>query len=128
VQAKQPGQAVLVSSVAAKIGINNHAAIAATKGGIEALVRTVAATYSAQGIRCNAIAPALMKTGATQGLFAGEKAEKMLAAQYPLGRYGEVSEAAGLICWLLSEEAAWITGQTIALDGGFSAVRPLVKH
>ena len=124
---KAAGRAVLVSSVAAKIGISNHAAIATAKAGIEGLVRTVAATYSAQGIRVNAIAPALMKTGATKGLFAGEKAEKMLAAQYPLGRYGRSDDAAGLLCWLLSDQAEWITGQTIAVDGGFSSVRPLVK-
>ncbi len=124
---KSPGRAVLVSSVAARIGINNHEAVAAAKAGIEGLVRAAAATYAAQQIRINAIAPALMKTGATAGLFAGEKAEKMLAAQYPMGRYGRTADAAALICWLLSDQSEWITAQTISVDGGFSTIRPLVK-
>lgn len=124
---KASGCAVLVSSIAARIGISNHAAVAAAKAGVEGLIRSVAATYAGRGIRVNGIAPGLMRTSATEGFFAGEKAEAQLAAQYPLGRYGRVEDAAGLICWLLSREAEWITGQIISIDGGFSSIRPLVK-
>ncbi len=124
---KQDGSAVLVSSVAARIGIGNHAAVAAAKAGIEGLVRSAAADYANRGIRVNGIAPGLFRSGATEGFFTGEKAEAQLAAQYPLGRYGSVDDEANAICWLLSSEADWITGQILAVDGGFSSIRPLVK-
>lgn len=124
---KQKGSAVLVSSVAARIGIGNHAAVAAAKAGLEGLVRSAAADYASRGIRINAIAPGLFRSGATEGFFAGEKAEAQLAAQYPLGRYGSVEDEANAICWLLSSESDWVTGQVLAVDGGFSTIRPLVK-
>lgn len=124
---KQAGSAVLVSSVAARIGISNHAAVAAAKAGVEGLVRSAAADYANRNIRINAIAPGLFRSAATEGFFSGEKAEAQLAAQYPLGRYGSVDDEANAVCWLLSREADWITGQVLAVDGGFSSVRPLVR-
>jgi len=126
-QARQPGSAVLVSSVAAQIGIANHEAIAAAKGAIEALVRSAAATYAASRIRVNGVAPGLMRSPATGSLFAREGAENQLGAQYPLGRYGSVEDAAAAIAFLLSHEADWITGQILPIDGGFTAVRPLLR-
>ncbi len=127
-QHKAAGRAVLVSSIAARIGISNHAAVGAAKAGVEGLVRSVAATYAGQSIRVNGIAPGMMRTSATEGFFAGEKAERQIASQYPLGRYGQAEDAAGLICWLLSNEAEWLTGQIITIDGGFSSIWPLSKR
>ena len=75
---KQPGSVVLVSSVVAEIGVVNHEAIAAAKGGIESLVRSAAATYSPHGIRVNAIAPGLMRSPATERLFISRNAETRL--------------------------------------------------
>lgn len=124
---KTCGSAVLVSSVAGRIGVGNHAAIAAAKAGVEGLIRSTAADYAGRGIRVNGIAPGLIRSAATEGFFKGVKAEEQLAAQYPLGRYGHVDDAANAICWLLCNEAEWITGQVLAIDGGFSSIRPLVK-
>ncbi len=122
----QPGVAVLVSSVVARIGVVNHEAIAACKGAIESLTRSAAATYAHKNIRINAIAPGLMRSPLTERLF-NSNTEKQLAAQYPLGRYGSVEDGAEAICWLLSNNSNWITGQIISVDGGFTAIRPMVR-
>lgn len=125
--AKAPGSAVLVSSVAARIGVTNHEAIAAAKAGTEGLARSAAATYAARGIRVNAIAPGLMRSPATERLFAPATAEEQISAQYPLGRYGSVDDGAAAIAWLLGDEAKWVTGQTLCVDGGFSSIRPMLR-
>jgi NAD(P)-dependent dehydrogenase (short-subunit alcohol dehydrogenase family) len=126
-QARQPGSAVLVGSVVAHLGVINHEAIAAAKAGVEALARSAAATYGAQAIRVNAIVPGLLRTPATERLFSAPQAEKQIAAQYPLKRYGTAQDGAAAIAWLLSDEAGWITGQCLPVDGGFTAVRPMVR-
>lgn len=125
--AKQGGSLLLFSSVVAATGVANHAAIAAAKGGIESLTRSLAADFSAIGMRVNCIAPGLMRTPMTTRMLANEASVKQVSAQYPLGRHGEVADAAALAGFLLSDAAGWITGQVIGLDGGFSAVRPYVK-
>lgn len=125
--AKRPGAMVLFSSVVAGIGVSNHAAIAAAKAGIEALTRSVAAEVSALGIRINAIAPGLLRTPMTERMVASEAARAQINLQYPLGRHGEAEEAAALAAWLLGSESAWMTGQVLRLDGGFSAVRPYLR-
>jgi NAD(P)-dependent dehydrogenase (short-subunit alcohol dehydrogenase family) len=124
---KKPGAMVLFSSVAAGMGVNNHAAIAIAKGGIEALVRSLAADFSNQQFRINAISPGLTRTPLTEKMLSNEAAAKQIAAQYPLGRHGEADDIANLAAFLVCDAAAWITGQIIAVDGGFSAVRPYVK-
>ncbi len=126
-KAKQAGSLILFSSVAAGSGVGNHAAIAVAKGAIEALVRSLAADFSSIGLRVNAIAPGLMQTPATERMVSNESAAKQIAAQYPLGRYGQASDAANLAAFLISDQASWISGQIISVDGGFSAVRPYVK-
>jgi NAD(P)-dependent dehydrogenase (short-subunit alcohol dehydrogenase family) len=124
---KRPGTAVMVSSVVADIGVTNHEAIAAAKGGIESLVRSAAATYSPSEIRINCISPGLMRSEATEPLFASKEAEARLSAQYPLGRYGSVEDGAAALCWLLSNDAGWVNGQVLSVDGGFTAIRPMVR-
>jgi NAD(P)-dependent dehydrogenase (short-subunit alcohol dehydrogenase family) len=126
-KAQRPGSLLFFSSVAAGIGVANHAAIAIAKGGIEGLVRALAADFSTAGLRVNAIAPGLLRTPATERLLSNATAAKTIAAQYPLGRHGEAADAAALAALLLSDAAGWISGQVIGLDGGFGAVRPYVK-
>lgn len=124
---KQPGVAVLVSSVTAQIGVSNHEAIAAAKAAVESLTRSAAATYSRERIRVNAVAPGLMRSPSTEWLFSTQKNTRQLDAQYPLGRHGKVEDAADAIAWLVSDQANWITGQVLPVDGGFTAVRPLQR-
>ena len=123
----RPGAAVLVSSVVARIGVANHEAIAAAKGGIEALARSAAATYAAQGLRINAVAPGMTDTPMTAGMLRADAMREGAGRQYPLGGVQTAAQVADTVAWLLSEAAGRITGQVIAVDGGFTTIRPLVK-
>jgi NAD(P)-dependent dehydrogenase (short-subunit alcohol dehydrogenase family) len=69
-------------------------------------------------VRVNAVAPAVVKTAFARALYEGREAEA--SAPYPLGRLGEVDDVAGPVAFLLSDDAAWITGQTVVIDGGAS--------
>lgn len=75
----------------------------------------------APGIRVNAVAPAVVRTRLAQALYEGDR-EAALAKVYPLGRIGEPEDVAGPVAFLLSDDAAWITGHTLTIDGGASAV------
>ncbi|HEX5312887.1 SDR family NAD(P)-dependent oxidoreductase [Aquabacterium sp.] len=122
-----PGSAVLVSSVVARIGVANHEVIAAAKGGIEALVRSAAATYAPVGLRINAVAPGMTETPMTAPMLRTDALREGAGKQYPLGGVQTAEEVADVITWLLSPQSSRITGQIIAVDGGFTTVRPLVK-
>jgi NAD(P)-dependent dehydrogenase (short-subunit alcohol dehydrogenase family) len=121
------GAAVFASSVVARIGVANHEAIAAAKGGVEALVRSAAATYAAQGVRINAVAPGMTDTPMTAGLLKMPALREGAARQYPLGGVQTAEQVAEVMAWLLGDGAARLTGQVLAVDGGFTTVRPLVK-
>ena len=122
-----PGAAVFASSVVARIGVANHEAIAAAKGGVEALVRAAAATYAAQGLRVNAVAPGMTETPMTAGMLKLPAMREGAARQYPLGGVQTAEQVADVMAWLLGDGAARLTGQVLAVDGGFTTVRPLVK-
>lgn len=124
---KAPGAAVFASSVVARIGVANHEVIAAAKGGVEALVRSAAATYAARGIRVNAVAPGMTDTPLTAGMLAAPMLRESAEKQYPLGGVQTPDEVAAVMDWLLSPEASRITGQIIPVDGGFTSIRPMVR-
>lgn len=121
------GAAVFSSSVVARIGVANHEAIAAAKGGVEALVRSAAATYAAQGLRINAVAPGLTETPMTMGMLRLPAMREGAGKQYPLGGVQTVNDVAAVMDFLLSPESSRLTGQILAVDGGFTTVRPLVR-
>ncbi|MBH1971627.1 SDR family oxidoreductase [Moraxellaceae bacterium AER2_44_116] len=122
---KMAGSAVFVSSVVTQIGVANHEAIAAAKGGIDALVQSAAATYAPQSIRINAVAPALTETPLTVTMLKHEAVRQGAEKQYPLAGINSATDVADVMSWLLSAQR--ITGQTIAVDGGFSRIRPFVR-
>lgn len=103
-----------ISGIAAAPGIGFYGV---SKGALITLTLQQAAEF-APGIRVNAVAPAVIKTDFAKALYEGHEAEA--AAQYPLKRLGEVADVAGPVAFLLSDDAAWITGQTIVIDGGAS--------
>ena len=117
------GSVVLMSSVAAKIGLANHEAIAAAKGAINGLVVAAAATYAPRKIRVNAVAPALVRTPLTAKLTSNELSLKASTAMHPLGRIGEPADVAAAVAWLLGDDSTWVTGQVISVDGGMSTVK-----
>jgi 3-oxoacyl-[acyl-carrier protein] reductase len=120
--ADRPASVVLFSTVAVGQGMPMHASIAAAKGAVEGLVRSLAAEWAPR-VRVNAIAPALTDTGLAARLLSTPEKRAALAARYPLERLGTPHDAAALARFLLSDESGWITGQVLAVDGGLSTLR-----
>lgn len=115
------GAIVHLSSVVGLTGVRNRSAYSTSKGAIIALTRNMAMDLAPQGIRVNCVCPGFTRTPLTKGLLADPEKEAKLLAMHPLGRLGEAEDIANAIAFLLSGEAAWITGQAIAVDGGFTA-------
>jgi NAD(P)-dependent dehydrogenase (short-subunit alcohol dehydrogenase family) len=116
------GAVVLFSSIAARAGFTNHAAIAAAKGAVEGLTVALAAEL-APAIRINCIAPSLTRSTMAAPLLANAQMAEAIAKQHPIPRLGEGEDAAALADFLLSDQAGWITGQIMAVDGGRSTLR-----
>ena len=117
------GSIVLLSSAAAAIGLPNHEAIAAAKAGVSGLARSAAATYAPYGIRVNAVSPGLVDTPMSRSITTNELARKASIAMHPLGRLGTADDIAEAICWLLTPQSAWVTGQVIGVDGGLATLK-----
>lgn len=117
------GSIVLVSSAAARLGLANHEAIAAAKGGVVGLVLAAAASYGSRGIRVNAVAPGLVQTPLTERLTASAPAREASIGMHALGRLDEPADVAAAIDWLLDPAQSWITGQVLGVDGGLGSVR-----
>lgn len=121
------GSVVLVSSAAAMAGLSNHDAIAAAKAGVIGLTLSAAASYAAQNLRINAVAPGLTQTPLTAGLTASEQSRKVSEAMHALGRLGEPEDVARAVVFLLDPANHWITGQVLGVDGGLGHVRPKMR-
>ncbi|MBA40583.1 MAG: hypothetical protein CMB17_01685 [Euryarchaeota archaeon] len=119
----QSGRIVFTSSVAGSLGLVNHEAIAAAKGGVEAMVRSAAATYAKRGIRINAVAPGLTNTRMAESIIKSDTSREIAVGMIPLNRINEPEEIASTIHWLLTDAPDNITGQVFHLDGGMSQVR-----
>lgn len=121
------GSCLFFSTAAAQTGIANHEAIAAAKGGVEAMVRSAAASYSSRGIRINAIAPSLTDTPLSQSIVGNAQALEISKRMHPLGTIGQAADIASLAAWLHSKNAQFVTGQTYVVDGGISTIVPKLK-
>ncbi len=113
---------VMFSTIAVAQGLPLHASVAASKGAIEALTRTLAAELAPK-IRVNCVAPALTDTPLAERLLSTDEKRTSMASRYPLKRIGKVDDIASVAAFLLSDTASWITGQVIGVDGGMSTLR-----
>jgi 2-keto-3-deoxy-L-fuconate dehydrogenase len=114
-----------MSSVASSLkGAPNRCVYGATKAALIGLTKSIAADYVARGIRCNAICPGTVDTPSLAQRIAAQgdaaAARQAFIARQPMGRLGRAEEIAALAVYLASDEAAFVTGQTFVIDGGWS--------
>ena len=119
------GSIVNMSSVASSItGVPNRSAYGTTKAAVIGLTKSVAADFVASGIRCNAICPGTVDTPSLRGRIAAQAdpaaALKSFIARQPMGRFGRTEEIAATAVYLASDESAFVTGQTMIIDGGWT--------
>lgn len=115
---------VLFSAVAARLGIALHSAVALVKSANEGLTKSLAAEYAPYQVRFNAVSPSLTDTPLARAAGLMDPKRREAADQrHPLGRVGTPDDIASLITYLLSDQASWITGQVIGVDGGYSTLK-----
>ena len=113
---------VMFSTVAVQKGFGFHAQVAASKGAIEGLTRTLATEF-APSIRVNAIAPSLTDTPLAEKILNTDQKRTANAERHPLNRIGEAKDIAAMANFLLGDQGSWITGQILHVDGGMSVCR-----
>ena len=113
---------VLFSTVAVQQGMPFHASVAAAKGAIEGLTRSLAAELAPK-IRVNCVAPSLVDTPLAAKLLGNERQQEGATNRHPLKRYGQPEDIASMALMLLSDQASWVSGQIIGVDGGLSRLQ-----
>lgn len=117
------GSLILYSTVAAKVGMGFHASIASAKAAVEGLGRSLAAEWASANIRVNMVAPSLTDTDLASALLNTPEKREASNKRHPLGRVGTADDLANATLFLLSEESAWMSGQTLQVDGGMSVLK-----
>jgi NAD(P)-dependent dehydrogenase (short-subunit alcohol dehydrogenase family) len=116
------GRIVVVASVASLVGSPSGVAYNASKGAVLQIVRTLAAQLAPQGITVNAICPGYVRTTMTAETQNDPDLLRRALDAHPLGRLGEPEDVAGAAFYLASDDAAWVTGIALAVDGGYTCV------
>ena len=115
---QKSGRIVNVSSVSSKLALAGQSVYGATKGAVNSMTQTMAKELARKKIRVNAVCPGFVQTEMVDQLPEDKKKEYL--KEVPLGRFADVNEVAGLVSFLCSDDASYITGQAIVLDGGLS--------
>ena len=117
------GSIVNVSSILGKVGFANTPAYTAAKHGLIGLTKTAALEYAEQGLRINAVCPGFIETPMLEraGITSDEETKEQTIALHPIGRLGESDEVAEAIVWIASEEASFVSGHSLMVDGGYIA-------
>jgi NAD(P)-dependent dehydrogenase (short-subunit alcohol dehydrogenase family) len=116
------GAIVNTSSINGLVGNGAQPGYVATKHGVVGLTRHGALRWAKQGIRVNAVCPGVIETGMTAPLAANPEMRKVLDGMTPMGRMGRPEEIASAVLWLCSDQASFVTGHALAIDGGATAV------
>lgn len=126
-QEPQGGVIINMSSAAAMIGVDRRLPYSASKGAVLAMTRSIAMDFVGQGIRCNALCPGTVQTPFVEGYlsrsFPGQEdaVRQTLHARQPIGRMGQPEEIAAAALYLAADEAAFVTGSGLVIDGGWTA-------
>ena len=113
-----PGAIVNVSSVNAVFGLPDQVPYSVSKGGVSQLTKVMAIALAPHGIRVNAVGPGSIMTDMLASVVGDESAKEKILQRTPLGRIGEPGEIASVVAWLASDDASYVTGQTVYADGG----------
>lgn len=117
------GAIVNTSSIAGLIGFPGHAPYVASKHAVLGLTKTAALEYAKQGIRINAVCPGAIETALLDSFTKGDSTTlEYMKSLHPIGRLGKPEEIANAVVWLCSDEASFVLGQGITVDGGFTAI------
>ena len=116
------GRIVYLSSVSGLLAHANHAPYAATKGGVDQLMRVMAREWAASGVTVNAVAPGYTETDLTREYLAAPGVRASLESLVPAGRLGRPADLTGPVLFLASDAAAFVTGQVLYVDGGRTLV------
>lgn len=115
------GSIINIGSVLSFLGARNRVAYCASKGAVLAMTKAMALDHAAEKVRVNCICPGIVETELVAAFNLDEAARKQRLGMHPAGRFGKPEDVAGLAVFLASDEAAWITGATFPVDGGYSA-------
>ncbi len=118
---RKAGKVVNISSQAGVIGLENHAAYCASKGAVILLTKVLAMEWGPYNINVNAVAPTVIKSPMTDIVFADPEVRAGMMRRIPLGRFGDPEDVAGAVVFLSSSAADMITGETLLVDGGWTA-------
>jgi len=114
---------VLFSTVAARLGMGMHSSVSVAKSAVEGLTKSLAAELAPFNVRVNAVAPSLTDTPMAKFLLADDTKRDAANKRHPLNRYGSPEDIATMAAYLLTDQASWITGQIIGVDGGMGSLK-----